>query len=134
MWIFKAFCENINIKNESYLNIQNACFCLIQVFFEFFDLLLEWLSWNNSASRWIQPNDGDKCYKEKSAKSHCSSNLKYLQVCLIYPLDKPNTKYEYVLNTKTQNIFCCVNENSTTFLCTLNRGDKKTEGEKKFSF
>ena len=35
---------------------------------------------------------------------------------------------------KTQNIFCCVNENSTTFLYNLNRGDKKTEGEKKVFF
>ena len=37
-------------------------------------------------------------------------------------------------NTKAQNIFCCVNENLTTFLNTLNRGDKKTEAEKKLSF
>ena len=47
---------------------------------------------------------------------------------VIYPLDKPNTKHEYILNTKTQNIFCCLNENLLTFLYTLNRGDKKTEG------
>ena len=33
---------------------------------------------------------------------------------VIYPLDKPNTKYEYILNTKTQNIFCCLNENFYT--------------------
>ena len=39
------------------------------------------------------------------------------------------------LNTKTQNIFCCVNENLITFLSIhFDRGDKKTEGEKKFSF
>ena len=31
------------------------------------------------------------------------------------------------MNTK---IFCYVNENMTTFLYTLNRGDEKTEGEK----
>ena len=36
------------------------------------------------------------------------------------------------VNTKTQNIFCCVNKNLTTFLCTLTGGNKKTEGEKKF--
>ena len=30
--------------------------------------------------------------------------------------------------------FIGVNENSTIFLYTLNRGDKKTAGEKKFSF
>ena len=45
---------------------------------------------------------------------------------MIYLLDKRNTK--------TQNISCCVNENSTTFLYTLNRGDKKIEGEKRFSY
>ena len=38
------------------------------------------------------------------------------------------------VNTKTQNIFCRVNENLTTFLCTLTGGNKKTEGEKKFFF
>ena len=48
---------------------------------------------------------------------------------LIYPLDKRNNKY-----SKTQNIFCCVNENLTTFLYALNRGDKKTEGDKSFLF
>ena len=35
------------------------------------------------------------------------------------------------MNTK---IFCYVNENMTTFLYTLNRGDEKTEGEKSFFF
>ena len=46
-----------------------------------------------------------------------------------------SAKYQIgILNTKTQNIFCCVNENLTTFLYTLNRGDKKTEGEKSFLF
>ena len=45
-----------------------------------------------------------------------------------YPLDllKPNTK--------TQNIFCCVNENLTTNLYTLNRGEKKTEEEMVFCY
>ena len=43
---------------------------------------------------------------------------------MIYPLDqlKPKTK----IKTKNQNIFAGVNENST-FLYTLNRGDKKTD-------
>ena len=46
-----------------------------------------------------------------------------------------NLKYQIqILNTKTQNIFCCVNENLTTFSYTLNRGDKKTGGEKKIFF
>ena len=39
-----------------------------------------------------------------------------------------------ILNTKIQNVFCCVNENLTTFLYTLNSGEKKTEVEKKLSF
>ena len=34
------------------------------------------------------------------------------------------------MNTKTPNIFCYVNENMTTFLYTLTKGDEKTEGEK----
>ena len=43
------------------------------------------------------------------------------------------TETKYIkINTKTQNIFCCVNENLTTFLYILNRVDKKTEGEKSF--
>ena len=43
-----------------------------------------------------------------------------------------STETKYIkLNTKTQNIFCFVNENLTTFLYNLNRGDKKTGGEKK---
>ena len=53
---------------------------------------------------------------------------------MIYPLHrlKPNT---LKLNTKTQNIFCRLNENLTTFFIHFDRGDKKTKGEKKvFSF
>ena len=44
-----------------------------------------------------------------------------------YPLDllKPNTK--------TQNIFCCVNESLTTFLYTLTGGTRKQREKKKFS-
>ena len=37
------------------------------------------------------------------------------------------------LNTKTQNIFCCVNENLTTFSYTLT-GQKKQKEKKVFSF
>ena len=47
---------------------------------------------------------------------------------IIYPLDLLK------LNTKTQNISCFVNENLMNFLYTLTGEDKKTEGEKKFSF
>ena len=46
-----------------------------------------------------------------------------------------STETKYIkLNTKTQNIFCCVNENLTTFLYTLTEGNKKTEEEKKVFF
>ena len=46
-----------------------------------------------------------------------------------------STETRYIkLNTKTQNIFCGVNENLTTFSYTLNRGDKKTYVEKKGFF
>ena len=46
-----------------------------------------------------------------------------------------STETKYIkLNTKTQNIFCCANENLTTFFIHLDRGDKKTEGEKKVFF
>ena len=47
---------------------------------------------------------------------------------MIYPLDKG------ILNTKTLNIFCCVNENSTNFLYTLNSRDKKMKSTKNFGF
>ena len=53
----------------------------------------------------------------------------------IYDLSVGLAKYQIrILNTKKQKKFCCVNENLTTFLYTLNRGDKKTEGEKSFLF
>ena len=52
---------------------------------------------------------------------------------MIYWLDRRNTKYEYYI-LKTKIFFVGVNENSTTFLYTLNRGDKKTEGEKEGFF
>ena len=44
-----------------------------------------------------------------------------------------STETNYIkLNTKTQNIFYCVNENLTTFLYTLTPcQEKKTEREKK---
>ena len=53
---------------------------------------------------------------------------------MIYPLDllKPNTYIK--LNTKTQNIFCCVNENLTSFLYTLTGWTRKQKVKKVFSF
>ena len=54
------------------------------------------------------------------------------QFLIPHDLSVASTKTKYIkLNTKTQNIFCCVNENLTTFLIHFDRGDKKTEGEKK---
>ena len=47
---------------------------------------------------------------------------------MIYPLDlfMGSTETKYIkLNTKTQNIFCLVNENLTTFLYTLKGGTRK---------
>ena len=44
-----------------------------------------------------------------------------------------STETKYIqLNTKTKNIFYCVNENLTTIL--YNRGNKKTEGDFFFFF
>ena len=67
---------------------------------------------------------------------HCPLSyalLKVKKTCFISVLNDlsiGSTETKYIkLNTKTQNIFCCVNENLMTF----DRGDKKTEGEKKFS-
>ena len=53
-------------------------------------------------------------------------------VKVTYDLSIGSTETKYIkLNTKTQNIFCCVNENLTTFFIHFDKGDKKTEGEKK---
>ena len=66
-----------------------------------------------------------------------NGNMNYVSsnfyISMIYPLDLLKTKY-IKLNTKTQNIFCCVDENLTTFLYTLTGGDKKTIGKKKVFF
>ena len=48
--------------------------------------------------------------------------LKGETILMIYPLD------QLKLKTKTKIFFAGVNENSMTFLYTLNRRDKKTEG------
>ena len=48
-----------------------------------------------------------------------------------YDLSIGFTETKYIkLNTKTQNIFCCLNKNLTTFLYTLTRKQKE---KKKFS-
>ena len=52
-----------------------------------------------------------------------------------YDLSIGSTETKYIkLNTKTQNIFCCVNENLTTFLYTLTGGTRNQKEKKKFSF
>ena len=43
------------------------------------------------------------------------------------------TKKRIKLTTKTQNIFCCLNENLMTFLYTLTGATKKQKEKKKFS-
>ena len=45
---------------------------------------------------------------------------------MFYLLDKLTPKTKTKTKTKNQNFFVGVNENLTTFLYTLNRGDKKT--------
>ena len=46
-----------------------------------------------------------------------------------------STETKYIkLNTETQNIFCCVNENLTTFLYTLTGGPRKQKEKKKVFF
>ena len=43
----------------------------------------------------------------------------------IFDLSIGSTETKYIkLNTKTQNIFCCVNKNLTTFLYTLTGGQE----------
>ena len=43
-----------------------------------------------------------------------------------------STETKYIkLNTKTQNIFCCVNENLTTFLYTLTGGQGGQENKRR---
>ena len=51
-----------------------------------------------------------------------------------YDLSIATTKTKYIkLNTKTQNIFCGLNENLTTFLYTLTGATRKQKEKKKFS-
>ena len=61
---------------------------------------------------------------------------------LIYPdknrindlsIGSTETKYKK-LNTKTQNSFCCVNENLMTFLYTLKGGHENRRSKKSFLF
>ena len=50
-----------------------------------------------------------------------------------YDLSIGSTETKYIkLNTKTQTIFCFLNENLTTFLCTLTRGTRKQKEKKVF--
>ena len=59
-------------------------------------------------------------------------HLKYIEV--INDLSIASTKTKYIkLNTKTQNIFCRLNENLTTFLYALTGATRKQKEKKKFS-
>ena len=52
-----------------------------------------------------------------------------------FDLSIGSTETKYIkLNTKTQNIFCCVNENLTSFLYTLTGGTRKLKEKKKVFF
>ena len=66
-----------------------------------------------------------------------NGNMNYVSsnfyIFIIYPLDLLKTKY-IKLNTKTQNIVWCVNENLTTFLYTLTGGTIKKNEKKVFFF
>ena len=63
------------------------------------------------------------------------SNIFYWRRIESYDISIGSTETKYIkLNTKTKNIFCCVNENLTTFFTHFDRGVKKTEGEKSFLF
>ena len=53
----------------------------------------------------------------------------------IIDLSIASTKTKYIkLNTKTQNIFCRLNENLTTFLYTLKGATRKQKEKKSFFF
>ena len=56
--------------------------------------------------------------------------------CLgFFDLSIESTKTKYIkLNTKTQNIFCRLNENLATFLYTLTGATRKQKEKKVFSF
>ena len=55
--------------------------------------------------------------------------------CIIYDLSIGSTETKYIkLNTKTQNIFCCVNENLTTFYTLRIGATRKQKEEKKVFF
>ena len=52
-----------------------------------------------------------------------------------FDLSIGSTETKYIeLNTKTQNIFSCVNKNLTTFLYTLTGGKRKQKEKKSFFF
>ena len=56
------------------------------------------------------------------------------QIIEIYDLSIGSTETKYIkLNTKTQNIFCCLNETLKTFLYTLTRGTRKQKEKKRIS-
>ena len=56
-------------------------------------------------------------------------------IVVSYDQSIASTKTKYIkLNTKTQNIFCHLNENLTTFLYTLTGATKKQKEKKSFLF
>ena len=66
-------------------------------------------------------------------KSKSKDKAIWFLVSIDLSIGSTETKY-IKLNTKTENIFCCVNENLTTFLFALTGGTRKQKGKKVFSF
>ena len=61
--------------------------------------------------------------------------MKHVYFCIINDQSIASTKTKYIkLNTKTQNIFCRLNENLMTFLYTLTGTTRKQKEKKVFSF
>ena len=57
----------------------------------------------------------------------------FSQFFVSFDLSIGSTETKYIkLDTKTQNIVCCVNENLTTLLYTLTGGTKKQKEKKKY--
>ena len=65
------------------------------------------------------------------SKQNSSSVADLVLVAYDLSIGSPETKY-IKLNTKTQNIFCCLNENLTTFFI-LRQGGQENIRRKKFS-
>ena len=78
-----------------------------------------------------------KFWKKPTQLRMVQLGLHLLDVSFLKSIDKSiaSTKTKYMkLNTKTQNIFCRLNENLMTFLYTLTGATRKQKEKKVFSF